>query len=121
MNYSDATPVLLTIAAVGLYFAMSDKMKHKHPRTILFINWSLAFGLGLLILTFTYSDFTHGQVNPLFFKGPTPTSSYPEFDSSPILFTIGLMFNILVGLAFAIAGLFGMFKAVTNTKFRFKE
>lgn len=121
MNYSDATPVLLTIAIVGLYFFISDKKKHIYPRTILFINCSLAFGLGLLILTFTYSDFTHGQVNPLFFKGPTPNNRYPEFDSSPILFTIGLVFNVVIGLAIASAGLFGMFKAVTNTKFRFKE
>ena len=121
MNYSDATPVLLTIAVVGLYFLMSDKKKHKYPRTILFINCSLALGLGLLILTFTYSDFIQGQINPLFFKGPTPTNRYPEFDSSPILFTIGLIFNVVIGLTFASAGLFGMFKAVTNTKFRFKE
>ena len=121
MNYRDAISVLFTIAIIVLYFVMADKKKHKYPRTILFINWSLAFGLGLLILTFTYSDFTHGQVNPLFFKGPTPTSRHLENDSTPIIFTIGLIFNILVGLAFALAGLFGMFKAVTNTKFRFKE
>ncbi len=58
------THLLLTIAVVGLYFAMSDKMKQKYPGTILFINCSLAF---------------------------------------------------------ALAGLFGMLKAVTNSKFRFKE
>ncbi len=109
--------VLFGLAILGVLVMYVDTKKHKFPRTVLFFYCTLPFVLGLVMLIMTCIGFNSGEVCPIFLK----TCLHPvEKLDSPVLFYVGLIFNILFCLAIIIGSLFGMFKAITDTKFRFK-
>lgn len=119
MLYLEAFLIFLFIGLIWILCKFAHKKRHEFPRSVLFFYCFLPFALGLGLLTFTCMDFIHDQVNPIFFKTPS-AHAVSKFDS-PKLFIIGLIFNVLFSLAFVSGGLFGMFKAITNTDFRFNE
>ncbi len=118
---SGATYFLLVLAVIIFALAviiLLETKKHEFPRTVLFFYCSLPFALGAGMLILTYMDFTQDVVHPIFFKtGLTPVKKF----GSPTLFFVGLIFNVFVYLAILAAALVGMFRAITDTKFRFKE
>ena len=117
MDYSEIIPVILLFPAIGLLCVLAHKKRYKFPRSVLFFYCFLPFALGIGLLISTYLDFSHDQVMPLFFKGKSVVS---KFDST-ILFYLGVITNIVFYLLIAGAGLIGMFYAVRNTTFKFKE
>ena len=118
MDDSVVILIFLSLAIIILLFIFADKKRHEFPRSVLFFYSLIPFAVGLGVIIWTYLDFTHNEVHPIFFK--TATYTYTKFDS-PITFIVGLAFNVLFGLIFAAAGLRVMFNAITNTNFRFKK
>ena len=115
---SDFAYVLFALATIILLCMFAGTKKHEFPRTVLFFYCSLPFVFGLGLLTMTYLDFIKDEVHPVFFK--TGLYAVSKFDS-PVVFIVGLAFNVLLGLIVSVGGLIGMFKAITDTKFRFKK
>jgi len=100
---------------VLVYVARENR--DEYPRSVLFFFSFIFLLIGLALLFFIYKDFIQNQVSLIFLKNSAPFSKlgYPK------TFIILTLINFSIVLLWVGGGGFGIYKSITDIKFRFKN